>query len=158
MRTVIQAILVIWFVVISLFLFVPSFLLLTGVGLTRQTVPQPPVPPPLIAALANPPSDPKLDIKVLEELGKTYAQQVSAYTQQVTSYKEQLAAYKVYVEASSKGTLAGAYQLVVKETLGTLLTTFATALLGYVFIKGGAGLVNNILLARRGQPGTSLDI
>lgn len=157
MQRLIQIVLVAWFLTISLFLFVPSFLLLRG-GTAVPAFPQPPAQPPVTQTLANPPVDPKIEFRVLEELGKTYGQQVTLYTQQVAAYKEHLNAYKAYIDVLGKRELTGPYQLVVKDTLSTLLSTFATALLGYVFIRGGAGLLNNVLLLRKGQPPHPIDI
>jgi hypothetical protein len=160
MQKIVQTILVIWFVVVSLFLFIPGAALLLRGDPLPAAMPNPPSPPVVSTALTDPKEIAVIsrDPKVIEEISKAWAQQVASYTQQVAAYKEQLAAYKVYADAAGKRQLSGAFQLVIKDTIVTLLSTFATALLGYVFVKGGAGLVNNLLLIRSGRPTEKLDI
>ncbi|MBA3242783.1 MAG: hypothetical protein H0T60_16285 [Acidobacteria bacterium] len=135
MKTLIQWILLLLFVSLILFVLVPSYQVLSSAERDGRTALQEPPKPPALPAL--PPADPK----VLEE-------QVKAYTQQVTAYTQHVSAYKTYVEAFTKGHRAGAYELVVKDVLVSLLNAFLTALFGYVFITTGARMVRGYVEAK----------
>lgn len=167
LKRLIQAILLIWFIAISVAILVPSYQLLfgsdDGANASRSQPPAPPQAPPL-----KPfgPLDPTLNVTIQVQQVEGYKQQVSAYTeqikgytQQVTGYTQQLAAYKAYQDATEKSGRRGMYELVVKGSLITLLGSFVTTLIAYVFANLGAGVVNNMTLLKNGrdpQPLTAL--
>jgi hypothetical protein len=156
MKTLIQWTLLVLFVSLGLFILIPSYHVLSSAGgggtITLKEPPEPPSPP---NPLTLPTIDPKLDLKVQEEQVKAHTQQVNAYTQQITAYAQQvsaysqhISAYKTYADSSVKSPRTSAYQLVVKDTLLSLLNTFITVLLGYVFVTKGAEIVRDYVSAK----------
>ncbi|HEX7957306.1 MAG TPA: hypothetical protein VF508_10215 [Pyrinomonadaceae bacterium] len=173
MKTFIQVILVIWFVAFTLFVLVPSYKVLSRVGVPDAaelpTMPEPPPPPKAEelrssapAAPVKPPEQPRT--KIPDSTGTSTLPTVEArnawvdvYTQQVTAYTQQVAAYKSQIE-SGKTRQVAAYSAVVTNTLVSLLSTALTAFLGYVFVKAGAELVNKYVATKRGEEPKSLKI
>jgi hypothetical protein len=152
LKRLIQAILVIWFLAINVAILVPSYGLLFGAGGDPAAPPRPlPTPtPPGPPAIG--PLDPKLDAEAQKQQVATYKHQVASYVEQVRSYTQQVSAYKVQTEAQSKGGRTAVYEVVVKNTLVTLLGGFATALIGVVFANLGAGVVDNLVRVKNNSP------
>jgi len=104
-----------------------------------------------IAEIPSPPPPPDwTSIKSAEDAAKVYAAQTSAYEKQLAAINAKSA-----VECAP---CLEVYKTVAKDTLQPLLNTILAALLGYVFVKGTATLVNNQLLLRRGQEPEKLDL
>ncbi|MGA9773127.1 MAG: hypothetical protein WBV94_29120 [Blastocatellia bacterium] len=151
LKRVIQAILLIWFVSINAAILIPSYqLLLTSADIANIGLSQPPAPPPLLSTIG--PLDPNLDAtkqaQRLEDYKQqiaVYAEQIKGYTQEVTAYTQQVAAYKTYTDANEKSGRRGVYELVVRNSLITLVGSFATTLIAYVFTNLGAGVVDNMI-------------
>ena len=163
MKELIQWILLGLFVGLIVLVLIPSSTILFGIGgestVKLQEPPTPPVPPnPLTLA----PLDPKLDleaqVKVYTQQVNAYTQQVAGYAQQVSAYTQQVNVYKTFAESTGKSRQAATYELVVKNTLLSLLNTFVAFLLGYVFVKAGANMVDNFIRAKNGQPVESLKL
>lgn len=156
MRVIVRIILLVWFCVASLFIFIPSYQILSTV---MKKVPQPipnPVSPPGPPIL--PTIDSKLDIKVQEQQVEAYKQQVSAYSQQVTAYTQQVVAYKAGLDSEARDARISAYDTVVKSTMATLLTSFFAALIGLAFANVGMGLLNNYIRAKNNQLLQSIEL
>jgi hypothetical protein len=158
-KLVIQVILLLWFVVINVAILVPSYQILfcSEDTITEgvQPAPHPPGPPPAPAAIG--PLDPSLDlekqkqqVEAYKQQVSAYAEQVKAYTQEMTAYTQQVTAYKIQEGARTKAGRTGNYELVVKNSLITLLGGFATTLIAYVFANLGAGVANNYVRVRKG--------
>lgn len=163
----VQVTLLIWFLVVSVAILVPSYQLLFGSNEAetagRSQPPTPPPPPPAFSTIMT--LDPKLDTAKQAQQVEGYKQQVGAYaerikgyTQEVAAYTQQVAAYKTTGEAQEKSGRRGAYELVVKGSLITVLGGFATTLLGLVFANLGAGLADNMIRMRNNHPPQSLTL
>lgn len=143
LQDVARVLLLVWFVVISLFILVPSFYVLQRMGeLSAQPLPQPPAaptPPELL------PFDKTLDKEVQ---GKQIQSRVDAYQHQVTAYTQLMGAYKSQLDAQGKPPQLAVYQTVVKETLVSLITALLTALIGYVFVKEGVQVAKEYVKAK----------
>jgi hypothetical protein len=156
MKTAIQIILLTWFIVVNLLIIGPSFYLLLQQP-TVATAEQPKVPsPPGDVTLAS--LDPALDIEKQKQQVEAYKQQVAAYTervkvytQQVAAYGQQVTAYKTLQDAQPSTRRAAIFELVVKGTLVTLISGFATALIAYVFTNLGATVIDNFVRMRNNQ-------
>jgi hypothetical protein len=159
MVNAIRWILTVWFAIIATLVTVPSAAVLwharraSKPGLTMP--PAPPEAPPLLSLT---PFDPKLPATALEQQTKIsanqvagYSKSVEAYKEQVNAYTQQLNAYKSFADYNAKDALATAYELVVKNTVVTLVNGLVTALIGYVFAKAGASLVDNYLRSKNNQ-------
>jgi len=171
MKTFIQVLLIFWFFAVTLFVLVPSFTVLSVVGVSGAEdlpkMPEPPVPPPSAelkqAVSAAPAKTPERPTKIPGSATPDTAvvevrdARVDVYTQQVTAYTQQVAAYKSQIE-SGKTRQITAYRTVVTDTLVSLLSTALTAFLSYVFVKAGAELVNKHLAAKRGEKAESLEM
>jgi hypothetical protein len=156
MKKFTQVTLLIWFVVINLFIFIPSFVvLLRGLSAGSIAVPEMPQPPPPPEPAALLPFDSKLDASVQEAQVKAqvdaYTQRINSYTQRVAAYGQQIVAYKSQIE-SGKTRQMIVYQAVVVDTLKSLLTTLLSALVGFVFAKAGAEALSKYMAAKKGQP------
>ena len=165
MKTLVQVLLLIWFVALSVFVFIPSFVVLRDARNAVNAEESLPTLPPAPVALVLSSVDPKLDPKKQEAIVKVYTQQVAAYTQQVvvytqqtTSYRDRLTVYKANLDAAARANEVQPYTLVVKDVIVPLATTFATALLGYVFVKAGAQLIDNRIRASSNQALRPLDL
>ena len=139
-----RVLLLVWFVVVGLFILVPSFYLLQkvkeqGTG-AAQTSPQPPAPPEL------PAFDKSLDKEVQQ---KQIQSRVDAYQHQVTAYGQLVGSYKTQLDAQGKSLQLAVYQAVVKETLVSLITGLLTALISYVFVKEGAAVAKQYIEAKQ---------
>ena len=156
MKTAIQVILLLWFIVVNALIIGPSAYLLVQQP-TVVTAEQPKLPsPPADVTLAS--LDPALDVEKQKQQVEAYKQQVAAYTervkvytQQVASYGQQVTAYKTLHDSQPSTRRAAIYELVVKGTLVTLISGFATALIAYVFTNLGATVVDNIARMRNNQ-------
>jgi hypothetical protein len=173
MPTFIRVTLILWFLAFTLFVLLPSFTVLSGVGIPGAAdlpkMPEPPKPPtaddlkqPALTASVKTPQQPQG--KIPDPLAATQTPQVEVrnalvdvYTQQVSAYTQQVAAYKSQIE-SGKTRQVAAYRAVVTDTLVSLLSTALTAFLGYVFVKAGAELVNKYGATKRGEKVESLKI
>ena len=159
MKKFTQVTLLIWFVVINLFILVPSFFILArGLSADAVVVPEMPAPPPPPEPATLLQFDSKLDPKVQEAQVKAqvdaYTQRVNGYTQRVTAYTQQIVAYKSQIEAGKTRQMI-VYQAVVVDTLKALLTTLLTALVGFVFAKAGAEVLSKHIAAKKGQVSTN---
>ena len=160
MKTLIATILITSFVVITLLILIPSALLLLSREPDAQfpaelaAVPKPPT------QLSLPPLEPKGDTKAQLELDKelisAYSNEVSAYTQHVTAYSQGVQAYKAYLD--SPGVRTQRYKLIVKDTMLSVYSAFLTALLGYVFIKAAAQVIDNRIRIAHSQSPESLHL
>lgn len=141
-QNVTRVLLLIWFVVISFFILVPSFFVLLRVReLGAQAQPQPPTPP-------QPPELPPLSKDFDKDVqGKQIESRVSAYQHQVAAYSHLMGAYKSQLDAQGKPSQLAVYQTVVKETLVSLITGLLTALVGYVFVTEGAKVAKEVIQA-----------
>lgn len=146
-----QYLLIGWFILINLFIFVPSFLVLceswSETDSTTQKAPEFPTAPTFVVEPLNTSLDPESQKKQIEAL----TQRVIAFTQQVTLYTQQVNAYKAYGDTANKSRRLETYKTVVKDSLVSLFSTLLTALVGYVFAKGGVELVNNYIRAKNNQ-------
>lgn len=155
MKKAIQAILLSWFLIINLFILIPSFYLLSG-SADDSTKPQPPPQPPAVTTIG--PLDSAIDIEKQKHQLEAYKLQAGLYAEQGKIYAQQVTAHKTYQDALPGSRRTAVYELVVKSTLVTLISGFATALIAYVFTSLGAQVVNNQLLMRKGQPPQRLSV
>jgi hypothetical protein len=147
MKKTVQIILIIWFIIINLYILIPSFIVLQGLNLENQSVAIP-IPP---SPLSLTPLNLTVSLDSQKEQVNAHTQQVNAYTQEVNAFIQQVNAYKAYLESSNKFNQHTKYGLVVKDTLVALLTSLLTALVSYVFINASAGLANNYILAKNNK-------
>lgn len=164
LRRLIQIILVVWFIAVNAAILIPSYQLLFGDAEGaegRQTLPQPPRAAPAPPTVG--PLDPALPVEKQKEQVEVYKQQVGAYTehvkvytQEVTAYTQQLAAHKAQEESKNRGNRLAVYEAVVKNSLITLISGFATGLIAVIFANLGAGVVDNIMRIRAGRAPESL--
>lgn len=150
-----QWLLLIWFVALSAAVLLPSYQMLFGrpEAASPGDPPAPPVPPsaPVFSPGAEvDPAKMQQQLEAYKQQAGVYVEQVKSYTQEVATYTQQISAYKTHQEAKAKSGRVSVYELVVKNTLLSLVTTFATALLGYVFASLGAGLLDNYARMRNG--------
>lgn len=124
-RTIVQGVLVVWFITISLLVFVPSVTALARTPDAVATIP-PPEPPPPPASAGD------------EKVIALYKERVVAYQQAATAY----------AQLAEKLKPASAYEMVVTKTLLPLLDKVVVALVGYAFVVGAATVVNNAILLR----------
>lgn len=161
-----QIILMAWFIAVNVAILVPSYRLLFGSvdeGVANGPQPHPPSPPP--ASMLVGPLDPNLDLEKQKQQVESYKQQVAAYaeqikaySQEVAGYTQQVAAYKIHEESRKEFNRPAIYELVVKNSLITLLGGFATTLIAYVFTNLGVGLADNFIRMKNGQPPESLKL
>lgn len=146
LQTWTRVLLIIWFIVVSLYILIPSYVVLQSVKeqdtAVTQTAQQLPTPPP---TLELPAFDKGSDKDVQQ---KQIQSRVDAYQHQVTAYSHQLTAYKAQVEALGKPPRLAVYQAVVKDTLVSLITGLLTALVGYVFVKESAKVAKEYIQAK----------
>lgn len=155
-KSLIQWILLLWFVALSAAVLIPSYQMLFGRPSERTTgkPPDPPVPPPapvLSFGAQSAPAEQQPQLEAYKQQAAVYAEQVKSYTQEVAVYTQQVAAYKAQEDANHKSGRASVYELVVKNSLVTLMGTFATALIGYVFANLGAGLLDNYVRMKNSE-------
>lgn len=157
MKKTIQYLLIVWFIIFSLLIFVPSFLVLyEGWSYTNST-PQkaidiPTKPEPLKLEALNTTLDAEGQKKQIESM----TSRVNAYTQEVSAYIQQLNAYKSYTENAGKWRFLEAYQNVVKDSLVSLFSTLLLSLLPFALTKVGAELVNSYIGVKHGHPPKSI--
>jgi hypothetical protein len=156
-KGLIQLVLLVWFLAVSAAVLIPSYQLLFGrpEAESAGTPPAPPVPPPApVVAFGSQPEAAKLQqqLESYRQQSVAYAEQVKSYTQEVAAYTQQVAAYKTHAEAQQRSGRASVYELVVKNSLVTLVGTFAASLLTYVVASLGAGLIDNNARLKRGAP------
>lgn len=167
MKRLIQAILLIWFLAVNIATLVPSYRMLFGpddtMDLSLSPPPAPPQPPPPLGASGV--FKPGLDataqaqqVEAFKQQVNGYAEQIKGYTQEVTGYTQQMAGYKSYQEVAGKSGRRAVYELVVKGSLVTLLGSFATTLIAFVFANLGAGVVNNAMLMKNGREPNKLKL
>lgn len=152
MIKVFQYLLLVWFIVISLFIFVPSFLVLySSWSYTDSTSEKPPEFPSPPALVPLEPLNTNLDAETQKRQVESLEIRVNAFTQQVNAYTQQVNAYKTYAENTGKSRSLEAYQTVVKDSLSSFLTTLLSALVAFAFAKAGAGLVDNYIRIKNGK-------
>lgn len=152
LKRLIQSILLIWFLAVNVAILVPSYRLLFGPSDPTNTAlqaPEPPQPPTLVNEINS--VGTRADAGERAEQLERYKQQVTAYAEQIKGYTQQVAAYKTYGDAQEKSSVRVVYELVVKGSLVTLLSGFATALVALVFANLGAGLMDNMIRVRSGH-------
>lgn len=162
-KGMIQWLLLIWFVALSTAVLIPSYQMLFGPpeAASPGDPPPPPVPPlaPVFAPGAQ--TDPvklQQQLEAYKQQTAVYAEQVKSYTQEVVTYTQQVSAYRTHQEARSKSGRVSVYELVVKNTLLSLASTFVIALLGYVLASLGAGLLDNYARMRNGAAAQPLSL
>ncbi|HEY0319571.1 MAG TPA: hypothetical protein VGC66_01230 [Pyrinomonadaceae bacterium] len=165
MKTAIQLILLTWFITVNLFILIPSLFLLKSGGVDESAAIQKPPPPPPPVALAVGPLDSTLDIEKQKQQVEAYkqhvgayAEQVKAYTQQVTAYGQQVNAYKTEQETRPASRQRAVYELVIKNTLLSLIGSFATTLIAFVFTNLGATVMDNFVRVKNNQPPQPLSL
>lgn len=125
----IQIILIAWFVIVNVFIFVPSYKILKGIDNNDAMVlPQAP-------ELTSPPNlsvDPNMNPQSQQEIIKA---NVSFYTQQVIGHNQKIDAYKKQLDSLSKTRQMVVYELVIKQTIMALITGLTAALVGFAFAK-----------------------
>jgi hypothetical protein len=124
MRTLLQWILIFWFVGLSALVFIPS-----AISLFRPEPallpPPPPIPPTTVSEASN-----------------------QMYAQQVVAYQQYVAAYAAYCEKVTNGR----YDAVVTKTLTPLLEKLIIAFLAYAFVVTAATTVDNAVRMRNNEP------
>jgi len=156
-RGLIQFVLLVWFVALGAAVLIPSYRLLFGrpEGEPASSPPAPPVPPPApVVAFGAQPEAAKLQqqLETYMQQSAAYAEQVKSYTQEVAAYTQQVAAYRTHEEAKQRSGRAHDYELVARNSLLTLVATFAATLIGYVFAKLSPVLLDNYTRLKRGAP------
>lgn len=152
-KGIIRTILIVWFIVLNLFIFIPAYRLFQDVFSTGDDAIQiPPTPPEPIQALSLSEIDTSLELGLLEQQVaaqtqqvNAYTQHVSAYTQEVSAYTQQTEAYQTYLSSTVQSERLTVYEKVVNQTLLDMLDAFITALITYVFANVGSSLVNNFI-------------
>ena len=132
MKHLVQVILIAWFITMSLFILTPSYNVLKGIDREDAKVlpklPEPlPVPPDLSKSV-----DPAINLETQKELIKAH---VSFYTQQVTAHNQQIDAYKKQLDSLGKTRQMLAYELVIKQTVVTLIAGLTSALIAFAFVQ-----------------------
>ena len=126
----IQLILIAWFIVVNLFIFVPSYKVLKGISNDEAIVlpkaPEPPSPPSLGGL------DPTMNPQTQQELIKAH---VSFFTQQIAGHNQRTDAYKKQLDSLGKTRQIIVYELVIKQTIMALITGLTTALVAFAFAK-----------------------
>ena len=132
-RNLFRIILLLWFLVISAFVFVPSY------KVFRDARSEP------VSGLPGLPVAPEPESIKAGEDAKLAAQRVAAYQHQVKLFEHRIKAYEKEVDVKTAGfvSTADAFELVVKDTLLTLVAQFLTALFAYVFVNAGAQVLDN---------------
>ena len=167
LKTLLQIILLVWFIAINVAILIPSYQLLFARGVVGaaggRVLPQPPELK--TAPVVVGPLDSNLDLEKQKQQVETYKQQVAtyaenikAYTQQVTSYTQQVEAYKTQEGARNQTNRLAVYEAVVKNSLVTLVGGFATTLIAFIFANLGAGVVDNYIRVRKGAAPESLQL
>ncbi len=156
-KNVARVVLLLWFLLIASVVLIPSYRLLFGTNATvasRET-PKPPSRPSLQEVSWI---DPKEPAATLGQRVETYKQQVLLYTQLVQAYDKEVATYNKYLDDKAEGTCGACppkpsetYALIVKDTISPMVNSFLVALLGYIFVKAGAELVNSYLRYKLGE-------
>jgi hypothetical protein len=132
MTRVVQLILIAWFITVNLFILIPSYNVLKGIGHEdAKVLPKPPEPlpsPPNLSGSVNS----ALNAETQQELIKAH---VSFYTQQVTAHNQQIDAYKKQLDSLGRTRQIIVYELVIKQTIVTLIAGLTTALIAFAFVK-----------------------
>jgi ABC-type glycerol-3-phosphate transport system permease component len=132
MTRVVQIILIAWFLMVSLFIFIPSYNVLKGIDQgDAKVLPKPPDPPPSPPNLSGSVTS-GLSAETQQELIKA---QVSFYTQQVATHNQQIDAYKKQLDSLGKTRQILIYELVIKQTIVTLIAGLTSALVAFAFVK-----------------------
>jgi hypothetical protein len=144
LRGLVRFALFLWFAAISLFIFIPSYILLrtayTADEIARAEIESLPTPTNLASAIGG------IDPSAMN------ADQLKLYTARTDAYGKAVDAYSKYVTERAKASnRTGAYTAVVKDVLSTMVTGFVTVLLGWAFANVGAQVLNNTVLRRPGE-------
>ncbi len=140
----VRTILLIWFIIASLFVFVPAGFIFTGLSGDGMEMPKAPTAPTLIDI---PRPDAPVSKEVRDEHVKYAEGQLTRYDKQVASYKASLDAYKT--AEATRGDLLSSYKAIVADVIADLVKTFITALLAYAFVRAGVQLVRAFAARRR---------
>ncbi len=126
----IKVVLVIWFIVLSLFVFISSYDTLTNIT-EGVILPKPPIPP-------------EAPIEFDQAT-------IDGYKQKVDLYKSSVAAYDTHANVVEKSNRHATYELVIKKTLADFLTKFLEAFLAFAFVKATAKVVDNRIRMKNGK-------
>jgi hypothetical protein len=146
LKNIVRVLLLIWFITISLFIFIPSYQLLSESqkekDRARAALAQLPLPPSVPKEIR--PTKPTNSPENITQLVKLYEQSVAAYDKEITAYVK-------FADGNAKAVnRTDTYNAVVKGTLATMMTTFLTALLGWIFASAVVGLTHNYYLYKKG--------
>jgi hypothetical protein len=131
-KTFVQRLLLAWFIALSLFVLVPSFLVLTtSTGDLPVLKPIPPPPEPPASATES---------------------EVARHTLNVTAYQQYVTAYTAYSQIAKGRGFDSKFELVVMKTLLPLLDKLVVAFLTYAFVVAAATTVDNANRLRNNQP------
>ena len=162
MKKTVQIILIVWFILLNLFILIPSFNLLFNYTeeTANESIKVPDLPPavPKLEILNSSAPEKTQDnqVKIATQQVQAYAQQIAAYTQQITAYTQEVNLEKLKMDNSKKGSAITRYNTVIKDSLLTLLGGFATAFITFAFVNAGTTLANNYLRAKNNQPVTPI--
>lgn len=131
----IQLVLLGWFIVLSLFVFVPSAVLLFSASpITSEVVSMPKAP-----AIAEPPKlDPALKTDQVNAYDKYVNAQLTRYEKEINLYKERLGAGTT---RESRADLISVYKVVVNDVLDGFVEKILASLLAFAFVKVGLDMV-----------------
>ncbi len=129
MKTFIQWLLIVWFVSLALLALIPSIRLLSCVPEQVTVDPLPTAP--------DPPQD------------STDPTALSIYTQQVAAYNASVTAYKSRLDDLRTRDFHATYELVVRNTLTTLMATIVGGLATFAFARA---LDNNNRMRHNREP------
>ena len=153
LKVFIQWSLLILYLTFAAFILVASFLLLRSSAGNIGEVKDPPIPPSPPSPITLAPFDPELDsqtqVDIYTQQVNAYTQQVAAYTQQVSAYTQHIDAYKTFGDSLNNSRQSAVYQLVVKDTLLPILSTFISAFLAYVFVNTSAKILESYIELRK---------
>ena len=126
----IRVVLVIWFIVLSLFVFISSYDTLAKIT-EGVILPEPPIPP---------------------EAPVEFDQAaIDAYKLKVVLYKSSVEAFNTHAKAVEKSNRHATYELVIRKTLADFMTKFLAALLAFAFVKATAKVVDNRIRMKNGK-------
>lgn len=155
MKKFTQGVLIVWFIVVNLFILIPSYNLLNIEKESENSSIDPPRPPNVLVIkdlnTSDPDSTQKNQIAIATQQALAYTQQINVYTQQVNAYKEQISLAKLQLENTKKGSQMARYTAVIKDVLSTLLTGFVAALITFAFVNAGTGLADNYIRVKNNQ-------
>jgi hypothetical protein len=131
----VQIALLVWFIIASLFVFVPSAILLFNASPVAADPVEMPRPP----TIPEPPKlDPALKTDQVTAYDKYVTAQLNRYDKELNVYKERLGAGGTY---ESRNDLISVYKVVVNDVLEGFIEKMIAALLAFAFVKVALDLV-----------------